>query len=663
MNILLATIPDGPLHNTIETHLSSDDTTQSHVWMPHGVLRIEAYMKQNGYDCNEIYDIGNLRGDDATIINNLKKIKPPTVVGLGAGLTHCYPNLKRISKIVRDLFPDCWVVTGGAITSSANVILNKTDVDICVVGDGEIPFLKFVKYIEKNPRRKSPNFQDLSSIQGLAFLSDNKKLKVTGNGEPLTADEASEIHYPDYSVMRKGLEKFHGDGDAVNKFFGTIKDLEQIKEFFAQQIYPDGLKFFKKSIGKKVAEIRSAQGCVARCTFCQRYIKGYRSYKIKDLESHVIELKEKYNVALLFLNDENSLSNKKRSYEMAKVFKKHDMYWTAQGVRANTCSYEDLKYYKEHNLLAVRYGIESGSQKILDIMEKKITTDDAKKALKNCRDLEIGVATDMFMLGMPGETDETVKESAKLSGYLRYSVGKDWNIENTPLAMAIPGTPLYEYAQQIGSIGKTLDEEEDYLIRTSEFSNKDILTYTNKTDASIEDVHYWTYLYRFAGKKDYLNNMFKSNKSIIQKIIDFKKNCIDASISKINIYYDKNEKSFSQKIRKQANVAFQIILTFAILLLPRKFLFFLLKKYAYSDFAKIKKLHKEKSGKQKHNCFVEKSVQNSNLDEYKISDKKISLSTRKIDLSLRKIVSENRAKINPALTDEQSSMQILAEGQ
>ena len=291
MNILLATIPDGPLHNTIETHLSSDDTTQSHVWMPHGVLRIEAYMKQNGYNCNEIYDIGNLRGDDATIINNLKKIKPPTVVGLGAGLTHCYPNLKRISKIIRDLFPDCWVVTGGAITSSANVILNKTDVDICVVGDGEIPFLKFVKYIEKNPRRKSPNFQDLSSIQGLAFLSDNKKLKVTGNGEPLTADEASEIHYPDYSVMRKGLEKFHGDGDAVNKFFGTIKDLEQIKEFFAQQIYPDGLKFFKKSIGKKVAEIRSAQGCVARCTFCQRYIKGYRSYKIKDLESHVIELK------------------------------------------------------------------------------------------------------------------------------------------------------------------------------------------------------------------------------------------------------------------------------------------------------------------------------------------------------------------------------------
>ena len=51
----------------------------------------------------------------------------------------------------------------------------------------------------------------------------------------------------------------------------------------------------------------------------------------------------------------------------------------------------------------------------------------------------------------------------------------DWNITKPQLAMAIPGTPLYEYSQQIGVIGKTLDEEEDYLIRTSNSNNKSIL--------------------------------------------------------------------------------------------------------------------------------------------------------------------------------------------
>jgi len=62
------------------------------------------------------------------------------------------------------------------------------------------------------------------------------------------------------------------------------------------------------------------------------------------------------------------------------------------------------------------------------------------------------------------------------------------------LAMAIPGTSLYEYSQQIGVIGKTLDEEEDYLIRVSEHKNTHILNYVNKTDASIKEVVYWLYL-------------------------------------------------------------------------------------------------------------------------------------------------------------------------
>ena len=44
---------------------------------------------------------------------------------------------------------------------------------------------------------------------------------------------------------------------------------------------------------KKIAEIMSAQGCVARCTFCQRYIKGYRVYNPVDMETHIINIKEK----------------------------------------------------------------------------------------------------------------------------------------------------------------------------------------------------------------------------------------------------------------------------------------------------------------------------------------------------------------------------------
>ena len=107
-------------------------------------------------------------------------------------------------------------------------------------------------------------------------------------------------------------------------------------------------------------------------------------------------------------------------------------------------------------MLAIRFGIESGSQKILDIMEKKFTTEDVYNAISNCKKVGVGTETDQLMIGMPGETTETVIESAQFVASLRYLLGSDWNISNPFLAMAIPGTPLYEYCQQIGVIGKNI---------------------------------------------------------------------------------------------------------------------------------------------------------------------------------------------------------------
>jgi len=652
MKILLATAPDGPLSRTQEK--------SSYVWMPHGVLRVATYVERNGFS-TDIYDINTLRGTDEEIKKKFKKVKPD-IVGLGGSLSHCYPNIKRISRILRETFPNVWIITGGAITASANVILAKTETDICVIGDGEIPFFKLLNYFKSNSSRKKINFEELKNIKGLAYIDEKNKLKVTDNGDPLSANDASEIHYPNYDKIRESLEIFSGQGELVHDFFWEINDLKSITAgYLEQQLYPEGLDFFNKNKNKKIAEIRSTQGCVARCTFCQRYIKGYRVYNPLDMETHIINIKEKYNIAGLVLNDENSLSDRKRSYEMAKIFKKYNMYWTAGGVRVKSVTYEDLKFYKEHNLLSIRFGIESGSQKILDIMEKKIKLDDVYKTLSACKKLGISVATDMFMLGMPGETSKTVLETAKMSGELRYMVGKDWNIGNTPLAMAIPGTPLYEYCQQIGVIGKSIEEEEDYLVRTSEFSNKDILTYVNKTDSSIEEVHYWTYLYRYAAKKNYVKEIFKSKNTFITKLKEYYKKCLIASFEKIDIYFEKKEKNLVNKLRKLNLYFYQFIITIGITFLPKIILFSILKTYAYYDFTQVRKKHMEKERKQKHNCFVE--LRDEKSDKFRIGLSRLANQNKQIDLSLRKIVAENRVQIKPSMSEEEKSLHILAQGQ
>ena len=662
MKILLCAVPDGSLENTVEPRLvpfGSVDVSGYYLFSPLGALRVATYAEHNGYDV-EIYDINSLRAADEVLKENLRKINP-TVVGLSGPLTHCYPNIKRVAKIVRDLFPDAWIITGGAITGSSNVILAKTETDICVVGDGEIPFLKLLKYIETHPTNKDFDYEKLLEIPGLAYIDENKKLQVNGNAEALSAADASGVHYPDYDKLRDGLQKHLGDGNLIHRFFGTIDDLPLFTEtILEQKVYPEGLEVFNKYIGFKIGQIMSAQGCVARCTFCQRYLKGYRPYKTSDFESHLIELKEKYNVRVVMLADDNSLSDKKQGYAMARILKKHGIYWSAGGVRATTCSFEDLKFYKEHGLLAIRFGIESGSQRILDIMEKKIKKEDPYNALLYCSKLQISTATDMFLLGMPGETFESVAETAEYSGKLRYMVGKDWNIGNTTLAMSIPGTPLYEYSQQVGVIGKTLEEEEDYLIRTSELPNKDILCYVNKTDFSIEEVNYWTYYYRYAAKKTFIKEIFKSKKSLKNKFLEFYNKCLKASALRVDNYY--KQKGYKRTFAKRFSQSFlQLMLTFSILLVPNFIFFKLLRMYANQKFKKLKEANYVKNGKQKHNCFVGPSIKPDK--NFKITEEYIKKSTRSSELSLRTIVMANRKKLDAAITNEEKGLQILAQGQ
>jgi anaerobic magnesium-protoporphyrin IX monomethyl ester cyclase len=667
MKILLCSVPVGPLDRTLKPLFPQGSGWEPPA-LPVGILRINAWIEKNGYN-SDIYDINNLRPSDEKLIETFKRYKP-TVVGLSAPLSHCYPNVKRISKILRELFPDICIVVGGPLTGSSNVVLYKTEVDICVIGDGEIPFLKLLDYFKLNPNPRQPDFSSLHQIKGLAFIDENKEIKVTGNAEQLPA---SEFIYPDIDILRSGLEEFGGNGDLVDELFMSIDEISDSNPISQvdDQLYPEGINFHKKNKGKKIAQLQAVRGCVARCTFCQRYTKGYRIYPHEQLENQIIKLKEKYNVRAVNIDDENSLSNRAQSYEMARLFKKHDIYWRCQGVRVTSVTYEDLKFYKEHNMLTIRFGIESGSQKILDIMEKKFTPKDVWDTLENCKKVGVSTSADGFMIGMPGETKETVAESAEFSAQLHYMLGDEVDSGSLlrpflSLAMAIPGTPLYEYSQQIGVIGKTLEQEEDYLIRISEDKFTNIMNYVNKTEASIEEVHYWFYLFQYAGKKAYASSIMKDNKPIKHKLLQIYKHGIkNVIINVVNefkgrVKADKTAKLFT-KIKWFVLLTIGVVLSLSALILPKAILFPIIRAYANLRFNSLKKKHKVNKGKQKYNLFVDHS--DDLLNDLRITENRISKTSRQKDRSLRTFVTENRDQISPAITSVEKSMQILAKGQ
>ena len=644
MKILMCSVPHGSLIHTLDNKRPS---------IPIGILRVQIWMEKNGYTC-EINDINSFRQSDEELIKNFKQVKP-TVVGLSAIHSHCYPNVKRIAKILRELFPDIWIVVGGHLTGSSNVVLRKTETDICVVGEGEIPFIKLLDYFKLHPARQQIDCSALHQIKGLAFIDDNNKLKVTGYAEQLSA---SEIQYPDYGKLIPGLQKFGGNGELIHDFFEPIKNLVELND-----LYPEQLKFYEKNKNKKSARVFISRGCVARCTFCQRAQKSYRAYASNDFEAYILKLKEKFNVGVLIFEDENFGSNKKHTYEIARIIKKHDIFWTVYGARVTSFTYEDLKFYKEHNMINVNLGIESGSQKILDIMEKKVTTKDVYNAVLNCKKTRVRTFTSNLIIGMPGETAETIIESAKFVASLRFLLGTDWHILRTHLAIAIPGTPLYEYCQQIGVIGKTLDEEEDYLLRTSGLH---VFNYVNKTNSSIKEVHYWTYLYRYAGKKEYVALIIKNNKSIKNKLLQIYKQCIRSELNRlIADFRERKEfyknKKLSQKMKRYSYLLNNFLLSLSVLFLPKAVLFPIVRMYANVMFNYYNKIHRAKEGKQKYNLFADRGVEPTG--NFRLTENRIAKTSRQIDRSLRTIVMENRKIMKPAITDEEKGLQILAQGQ
>ncbi len=365
--------------------------------------------------------------------------------------------------------------------------------------------------------------------------------------------------------------------------------------------------------------------------------------------------------------DQNFGSNRKQGYEFARLMKKHDFFWFPIGVRVVSTSYEDLKFYYEHNMLAIRYGFENGSQQMLDIMEKKYTKEDVYNAISNCKKVGISTVPVGLLFGMPGETEETIKESAAFTASLWYLMGYDWNTFYNPTwVIAIPGTPLYEYCQQIGVVGKTLDEEEDYLIYMSEFNNTYVLRYINKTNASNKEVHYWHYLHRYAAKKAYRDLIIKNNKSIKNRLLQIYEQCIKESFKRL--IYDIN---IGRKHRKNIPLIYKIewytlisakfLLSLSITFMPKAVLFPVIKVCANIRFFYLSKINKAKKGNEKSYLF---DTRRANLaDGFRFSENKIAKTNRPIERSLRTIVMDNRKQMKPPVTDEEKGLQILAEGQ
>ena len=379
------------------------------------------------------------------------------IVGISAVVSTAYAYTQLLARLIRRVSPKTIIILGGNLAASAEILLRKCNVDYCVVGYGEIIIRELVTTLREHG--KSP--ERLKTVKGICLLDDSDKFCFTGYGVKPAAEE---IEDPDYAIL----------------------EVDGSLEHYIPEVSDDRFICANRTVkfsGGRVATVTMTKGCVARCTFCHRWEKGYQVLPASSVEAHLKLLMERYDVGYVDIADENFGSDRAQANELASLMGRLGIVWRAGGVRSSTVSPEQLRHWKENGCIAVVYGTESGSQTMLDVMEKKTSIKQNIDALRWT--YEAGMRSVLqLVIGMPGETDKTILESISFLNvvveFLYLGDDMPSSMISLNYAQALPGTPLYEYARQHGFVGRTIEDEEQYLLKISD------------TDAYAED-HFINY--------------------------------------------------------------------------------------------------------------------------------------------------------------------------
>ena len=188
----------------------------------------------------------------------------------------------------------------------------------------------------------------------------------------------------------------------------------------------------------------TGRGCPAQCTFClwPQTVGGHR-YRAKSPAGVAREMAHAQRlfpqVKEFFFDDDTFTAHQPRAREIAKALGKLGMTWSCNA-RANV-NYETLKTMRENGLRLFLVGYEWGAQQILDNIKKGIRLEEAREFTANCKKLGITIHG-TFILGLPGETPETIRET------IEFAKALDVFSIQVSLAAPYPGTELYRQAKE-----------------------------------------------------------------------------------------------------------------------------------------------------------------------------------------------------------------------
>ena len=363
-----------------------------------GIAYIAAVLEKSGCEVT-VVDCPPLKITYEDLKRKIAFLKPD-IVGI-TSVTVTFSSAVQTARVIKEYHPQALIVVGGPHVTvlDEQTLKENPEIDVVVRGEGEQTMLELADMVF------SHNLKNLQQVDGITFRKNGNIVRTRDRDFIQNLDG---LPHPAYGHF------------PLNRY---------------------------KLFGKLILPIITSRGCAFNCTFClapRMAGKGFRPRSSKNVVDELEWLRDKHKPDAFTFHDETFTFDKKRVLEICEEIKNRNINvpWDCS-TRADQISTNVLAKMRNANCQLVSFGVESGSQKILNAMKKGTTVEQNERAIKMAKEVGLSV-TISVIIGYPGETKDTLQQTLD---FIRRTEPDDVHMS---LATPYPGIELYNLVKDLG---------------------------------------------------------------------------------------------------------------------------------------------------------------------------------------------------------------------
>lgn len=390
---------------------------------PLGLAYLAAYLRQEGFAMELIDAVGEaphqiksykpgvfLRG--LTIRQIIERIPSATeLIGVSNLFTYAYPAVRELSAAIRETFPGCPIVLGGAHpTAMYAEVLEHGTADYVILGEGELSLTQLCRHLA--------DAKPLEEVPSLAYRDSAGKVIASSPCEVIRNLDRPSMPFParDLLPMQNYISSQEAHG-ATNSLWTPLI---------------------------------SSRGCPYGCNFCQGRRKKWIARSARDVVDEIEECVARWGITEFHFEDDNMTLDRRRAVEICDQIIRRGLrikWQTPNGIRASVVDEALLAKMKAAGCTHITLAPESGSLRVVRDLMGKGKDYSHKQFLDLAREAHrLGLkSAAYFILGMPGERPEDIEETISFGRMLARAGVDEAGFQ---LLIPLPGTPVWDTVVQ-----------------------------------------------------------------------------------------------------------------------------------------------------------------------------------------------------------------------